>query len=60
MIVWREAGGPTVTPVAESAGFGSVLSRATVKGQLRGELTKQWNPEGLTIRLSVPKDRLTS
>jgi hypothetical protein len=29
-----------------------------VRGQLRGELSKEWHPDGLTIRLSTPKERL--
>jgi two-component sensor histidine kinase len=58
VILWRERGGPAVDPENDRNGFGSVLSRATVKGQLRGELTKEWHPDGLTIRLSTPKERL--
>jgi PAS domain S-box-containing protein len=58
VVLWRERGGPAVDPDNGGNGFGSVLSRATVKGQLRGELTKEWHPDGLTIRLSTPKERL--
>jgi PAS domain S-box-containing protein len=60
VVVWKEVGGPPLADEADANGFGSVLSRATVKGQLRGELTKEWNPEGLMIRLSAPKERLLS
>ena len=60
VILWRERGGPAVDPENDRNGFGSVLSRATVKGQLRGELIKEWHPDGLTIRLSTPKQRLLS
>jgi hypothetical protein len=35
-----------------------MLSRATVKDQLRGEISRDWQPEGLVIRLSVAKDRI--
>ncbi len=27
--------------------------------QLGGEIARDWNPDGLTIRLSVAKDRIT-
>jgi two-component sensor histidine kinase len=35
------------------AGFGDFLVRATVAGQLGGEISRDWKPEGLVIRLSV-------
>ncbi|HMA13866.1 MAG: PAS domain S-box protein [Bacteroidota bacterium] len=60
VIVWQETGGPAGPPEPEVNGFGSVLSRATVKGQLRGTLEREWNPDGLTIRLRAPKERLLS
>jgi hypothetical protein len=37
-----------------------MLARATVKDQLRGDISREWEPEGLTIRLSVPRDRVAS
>lgn len=60
VIVWKERGGPAATAEPEINGFGSVLSRATVKGQLRGTLEREWNPDGLIIRLRAPKERLLS
>jgi hypothetical protein len=36
-----------------------VLARATVKDQLRGEISRDWKPEGLMIRLSVARDRIS-
>jgi hypothetical protein len=29
-----------------------------VSGQLGGEVSREWSPEGLVIRLSVPRERL--
>jgi PAS domain S-box-containing protein len=57
MLVWVERGGPPVTP-SDTEGFGSLLGRTTAKGQLGAELSREWYPEGLTIRLCVPCDRL--
>ena len=57
-LTWMERGGPCIDHVADSEGFGSLLTRATVKGQLGGELSRDWRPEGLTIRVSIPRDRL--
>ena len=57
VVTWSESGGPNVAP-SRAEGFGSMLARATVKGQLGGDSTRDWTPEGLTIRLSVTRDRL--
>ena len=56
ILTWRERGGPTVT---QGEGFGTLLARATVKDQLGGEMVRVWKPEGVTIGLSVPRERLT-
>ena len=60
VITWTEQGGPTVNSPTEANGFGAFLTRATVTGQLGGEISQDWKPEGLVIRLSVPRERLTS
>jgi two-component sensor histidine kinase len=40
-------------PIGED-GFGSRLVKATVEGQLRGHITRDWRPEGLFIQLDLP------
>jgi PAS domain S-box-containing protein len=57
IVTWSERGGPAVGGEMKE-GFGTLLARATVKGQLGGEISRDWNPAGLTIRLSLAKDRL--
>jgi PAS domain S-box-containing protein len=57
-ITWTEQGGPTVTSPTEGNGFGAFLTRMTVAGQLGGEISQDWKPEGLVIRLSFPRERL--
>lgn len=60
-IEWRESGGPPVAAGAEGEpGFGDRLTRATVQGQLRGELSRHWGSDGLVIHLSVPRERLNT
>jgi len=59
VLTWTERNGPAVTSPDESEGFGSILTRAAA-GQLGGEMSKIWKPEGLVIRLSAPRARLTS
>lgn len=59
VLLWIESGGPVVTQ-SRVEGFGTLLAETTVKSQLKGEITRLWMPHGLTIRLSVAKDRLNS
>lgn len=55
---WEEAGGPPVKAPPKREGFGSVLARRSVKGQLGGDLAFHWNPEGLAVVLSASVERL--
>jgi PAS domain S-box-containing protein len=58
ILTWTERDGPSVMQAADGDGFGTTLGRATVRSQLGGEIQRDWKPEGLVIRLSVPRDRL--
>jgi two-component sensor histidine kinase len=60
LLAWREQGGPSIDgpPESEDEGFGSTLARLAVTGQLGGKISRDWDQEGLTIKLSVPLDRL--
>jgi PAS domain S-box-containing protein len=58
VITWSEHGGPLVAQPTGNVGFGDLLVRATVAGQLGGDISRDWKPEGLVIRLSVPRERL--
>jgi PAS domain S-box-containing protein len=57
-LTWTERGGPRVERSEESDGFGTLLARTAVKGQLGGTISRDWNPEGLIIRLAVARKRL--
>lgn len=57
-LIWTERGGPAVSDKPIIEGFGSLLTRLTVTGQLAGEISRDWRPEGLVIRLLVKRDRL--
>lgn len=59
-MTWKESGGPRIEHRTEGEGFGSLLARRTVKGHLGGEISHDWKPDGLTIHLSVARDRLPS
>jgi PAS domain S-box-containing protein len=58
VVHWTERGGPPVAPPTGSLGFGDVLSRIAVSDQLGGEIIRDWRPEGLAIRLVIPRARL--
>ena len=57
-LTWTERGGPRIEREPTSQGFGSQLAQATVVGRLGGEISRAWNPDGLTIRVSVARPRL--
>ena len=50
---WRETGGPAVEAPARQ-GFGSKIMNASIKQQIGGDVTFDWNPKGLRCTLSVP------
>ena len=58
VLTWTERGGPRIRAPVTVEGFGSLLARTAVKGQLGGEISRQWDPEGLTIRLVVGRDQI--
>ncbi len=56
-VVWRERGGPAiVAPNAE--GFGTTLMEATAR-QLDADLSRDFGPTGLTVRVTLSADRLS-
>ena len=60
LLTWRERGGPPLAgDTGASEGFGSMLARGTVEGQFGGQIFRDWRPDGLTVRLSLPLARLS-
>ena len=59
LLDWQEKGGPAVNGAPSREGFGSILARRSVNGQLGGQLTYTWHPDGLAVQLSAPMERLT-
>ncbi|MCZ4344933.1 PAS domain-containing protein [Devosia neptuniae] len=54
---WKEVGGPEVTP-GETSGFGSRVIELSVQGQLRGELQRAWDKDGLRVEVDLPIEAL--
>lgn len=57
-LTWEEHGGPTLSGAPTAKGFGTQLSSHSIRGQLGGDLSYHWNPDGLVIDLSFPAERL--
>jgi PAS domain S-box-containing protein len=57
-LVWAERGGPPVVGPPPTEGFGSLLARRSITSDLEGTLDVDWAPEGLTIRVTMPAERL--
>ena len=55
---WQERDGPPVVGPPGKEGFGSILARHSVEGQLHGELAFTWDEKGLTANLSATVERL--
>lgn len=58
LLIWMERGGPRIETPPERHGFGTDLVRIAAEYRLDGELSYEWNPEGLTIWLSVARNML--
>ena len=58
VLAWSEHDGPRIEGQPTVQGFGSRLATLTVRNQLGGELSTDWTPGGLKLRLAVPRERL--
>lgn len=58
ILIWNERGGPPVDR-PEDEGFGSLLGRIAAKGHLAGSIDREWHRDGLTIRLTAARSRLS-
>jgi two-component sensor histidine kinase len=59
VLTWVERGGPVVKP-RRKEGFGTLLVKTTINGQLGGRASYNWKSDGLTITMSIPQERLQS
>lgn len=56
VIEWTESGGPTVKP-PKSGGFGSILIARSLDKIVGSSVTVAYPPEGLHVRIRIPKSR---
>lgn len=59
-LVWTETGAPPMEGPPTRKGFGSMLTRSAVNGQLGGELSYEWRPDGPTITIDLRGDGFAS
>lgn len=57
---WQECGGPPVNGPPKKEGFGSMLAKRSIAGQLDGSLDFEWNHDGLIVRISATLERLAA
>ncbi|MBC6981933.1 sensor histidine kinase [Caulobacter sp. 17J80-11] len=57
-LVWREAGGPPVTPPGRK-GFGTRLIEQGLAGELEADVRFEYRPEGLVCAIDAPLARLS-
>jgi len=53
LLRWVESGGPSVN-APDAKGFGTRIIGAIIEGQLGGETTFDWRPNGLQCTLTIP------
>jgi PAS domain S-box-containing protein len=58
-VLWLETGGPRIEAAPSFEGFGTQLAHRSIAGQLGGSIAREWNPEGLRVRMTLPFDRLS-
>lgn len=58
VLAWTETGGPPITAPPTREGFGTLMATRAARGQLAGKLLPDWHPEGLRVRLVVPRASL--
>lgn len=54
---WEESGVTILNKTPERQGFGATLEKATLRG-LNGEITREWQPDGLSLLLTIPSASL--
>lgn len=58
ILVWTETGGPPIAHDQVRSGFGRDLEQIVIHGQLKGQVSRHWEPGGLCIALTLPLARL--
>ena len=57
---WTEIAGPAISNPPQATGFGSILVKRSVMGQLGGRIEFDWRTEGLSVRMAIPLGRIVA
>ena len=57
-LTWAESGGPPLAGKPDRSGFGSTLIDMTMRAQMAGTVTTEWETGGAVHRLTIPLNRL--
>jgi two-component sensor histidine kinase len=60
VLTWKECGGPGLAAPSGRPGFGSLLTRSSIEGQLGGTIIYDWARTGLRITAAIPLKNLRS
>ncbi len=60
VLVWEESGGPPIREEVTRDGFGTLLANSTVTSAFSGEFTRTWLEDGIRLKLTIPRDRLSA
>ncbi|CAN5209359.1 hypothetical protein BH10PSE6_BH10PSE6_11370 [soil metagenome] len=60
IVLWSETGGPPIECVPDMRGFGSRMISRSLSQQLGGELTYDWQRNGVVITLRMRRQQLAS
>jgi len=52
-IGWVERNGPRITDIPRVAGFGTLLATRSIAA-LRGSISPYWQPQGLSVQITIP------
>ena len=58
LITWKEQRGPRLNGPPSQQGFGSLLAHRIVTGEFGGQISYDWKPMGLVVRVSTPRERI--
>jgi two-component sensor histidine kinase len=59
-VQWSERGHSEEISAPSRSGFGSKLVRRMVEGQLKGTISYDWQPDGLSVNLTLPSAELVA
>jgi two-component sensor histidine kinase len=58
VLKWKESGSGPITSAPNNEGFGTMLIHRVVVGRFGGQISRDCEPEGVVVRLSLPVEGL--